>query len=76
MDYICSNKYLSTPKAPADHTDKLVFSINVTGEGPPTVALAGIHTPIPVAGTDHGGEDALGGVGVQRPAPGLAHQGH
>ena len=52
------------------------LTINVAGQGPPTVALAGVHPSVPVAGADHGGQDALGRVGVQAPAPGLAHGGH
>ena len=54
----------------------LVLTINIAGQGPPTVALAGVHPAVPVAGADHGGQDPLGRVGVQAPAPRLAHNRH
>ena len=57
-------------------TYSLALTINVAGQRSSTVTLAGVHSPVPVSGTDHGGQDALGRVGVQAPAPGLAHGGH
>lgn len=57
-------------------TYSLALTINVAGQRSSTVTLAGVHSPVPVSGAEHGGQDALGRVGVQAPAPGLAHGGH
>ena len=54
----------------------LALTINIAGQGAPTVALAGVHPAVPVSSADHGGQDALGRVGVQTPAPRLAHNRH